>query len=96
MEEKSVNGLKRVVTFERNSGSADGVSEREGYVNGSSAIAVQGRLCMACKKSPATYGPAECDDCGCVYCKRCAMKFATGGRCKKCGKLFASMKRYEQ
>ena len=96
MEKKPDDGVKRVVTFERNSSNADSVSVREGSVNESSSFVEQGRFCMVCKKSPATYGPAECDGCGCVYCKRCAMKFATGGRCKKCGKLFASMKRYEQ
>ena len=31
--------------------------------------------------------------CGCnVFCKKCAMKMATGGKCKTCHELFVSMK----
>ena len=53
-----------------------------------------GAACLVCKKNAATYEPVSCDQsCTNVYCKRCAMKFATGGRCKKCGKLFAGLRR---
>ena len=90
-------GGKRVVMF-RSGGDQDdgGASAGASSQAGSKeciALVEKGRMCLTCKKNPATYGPAECDDCTNVYCKRCAMKFATGGRCKKCGKLFASMKR---
>eukprot|EP00981_Chlorochromonas_danica_P009453 scaffold2708_cov158-Ochromonas_danica.AAC.1 len=44
--------------------------------------------CIICAH-PAEY---ECFPCRCnVYCKKCAMKLATGGKCKKCKNLFASM-----
>ena len=49
--------------------------------------------CYNCKKNQATFAPAQCDECVNIYCKKCAMKMATGGRCKKCKNLFASMKR---
>ena len=45
--------------------------------------------CWVCKKNPISYQPQSCD-CA-IYCKSCAMKMATGGRCKKCGKMFAGM-----
>eukprot|EP00944_MAST-04C_sp_MAST-4C-sp1_P009775 g9775.t1 len=49
--------------------------------------------CVNCKRRKATYAPADCENCRDIYCKRCAMKMATGGKCKKCGILFASMRR---
>lgn len=31
--------------------------------------------------------------CGCqVFCKKCAMKMATGGKCRKCSSYFTAMK----
>ncbi len=50
-------------------------------------------ICLNCKRNEATYAPAECDECINIYCKKCAMKMATGGKCKNCKSLFASMKR---
>ncbi|PLW34468.1 hypothetical protein PCANC_22734 [Puccinia coronata f. sp. avenae] len=49
--------------------------------------------CFVCHSSLATYGPL-----GCLHrtlCKRCAMKQATGGKCKKCGELFFQLKKLE-
>ena len=86
-------GGKRVVMFGSGDGGASAGANSQAGSKECIALVEKGRMCMTCKKNPATYGPAECDDCANVYCKRCAMKFATGGRCKKCGKLFASMKR---
>lgn len=46
--------------------------------------------CSNCSKEPAHYMNYPC---GCnVYCKKCAMKLATGGKCKKCNSIFSSMK----
>ena len=46
--------------------------------------------CWICKKNPIAYSP---DPCGCpIYCKNCAMKFATGGRCRKCKSMFGGMR----
>ncbi|CAE7887454.1 unnamed protein product [Symbiodinium sp. KB8] len=43
--------------------------------------------CLYCKRAPRTY---ETDGCGHeAACKKCAMKTATGGKCKVCGQLFA-------
>jgi len=48
-------------------------------------------VCWACKKKPIQFAPRGC---GCeIYCKWCAMKMATGGRCKKCNSFFAEMQR---
>ncbi|KAA1106353.1 hypothetical protein PGT21_033757 [Puccinia graminis f. sp. tritici] len=46
--------------------------------------------CFVCKSSLATYGPLGCQHR--TLCKRCAMKQATGGRCKRCGELFFQLK----
>ena len=46
-------------------------------------------LCWCCKQHPVSYQPQSCD-CA-IYCKQCAMKFATGGVCKKCKKMYAGM-----
>lgn len=46
--------------------------------------------CSNCGSVPSTY---RCFPCGCaLFCKKCAMKLATGGRCRVCHKLFVSMK----
>lgn len=47
--------------------------------------------CLACKKAEIEYETASCHHK--VFCKRCAMKCATGGKCKVCGELFPSLKR---
>jgi len=48
-------------------------------------------LCIVCHKGEITYCP---DSCKCpYYCKKCAMKMASGGKCKKCGTWYASFKR---
>lgn len=42
--------------------------------------------CMACKKSPPAMRSTPC---GCYsVCKKCAMKMATGGKCKTCKQFF--------
>ncbi|OAV91572.1 hypothetical protein PTTG_04268 [Puccinia triticina 1-1 BBBD Race 1] len=46
--------------------------------------------CFVCDSSLATYGPLGCQHR--TLCKRCAMKQATGGKCKKCGELFFQLK----
>lgn len=47
--------------------------------------------CLSCKKYPITY---MCMPCRCpTLCKKCAMKMATGGKCKICGNLFCDMAR---
>lgn len=47
--------------------------------------------CLACKQREAEY---ECVPCSCrAFCKGCAMKVATGGRCKSCKNMFTDLKR---
>jgi hypothetical protein len=42
--------------------------------------------CVRCGKNPVAY---ETVPCGCMrICKSCAMKVATGGKCRECGKFF--------
>ena len=47
------------------------------------------KICQVCKIENPTYNnfPCRC----CYYCKKCAMKLATGGKCKICHELFTSM-----
>jgi len=45
-------------------------------------------LCSNCSGEAQYVGyPCRC----CAFCKKCAMKMATGGKCKKCHQLFATM-----
>eukprot|EP00951_Prasinocladus_malaysianus_P049250 scaffold667613_cov57-Prasinocladus_malaysianus.AAC.1 len=38
--------------------------------------------CLACHKQPPEY---QANPCRCkILCRQCAMKVATGGKCKKC------------
>ena len=47
--------------------------------------------CIKCQSSLAIF---ECDPCGCIsYCKKCAMKVASGGKCKQCGKFYGGVRR---
>ena len=48
-------------------------------------------VCIICKNGEALYQPVACD-CAFTYCKKCAMKCATGGKCKKCNAFFGSMR----
>ena len=57
-------------------------------------------LCWSCQskgrikangKSKIAYAAMPCN-CA-IYCKGCAMKMATGGRCKRCGKMFAELRK---
>ncbi|KNE61029.1 hypothetical protein AMAG_06787 [Allomyces macrogynus ATCC 38327] len=50
-------------------------------------------LCLACHKQPIEYGGSVCQ-CP-TLCKKCAMRQATGGKCKKCGMLFGDLKRVD-
>lgn len=48
-------------------------------------------LCLACKVNRMEYCSSTCRHR--LYCKRCAMKCATGGKCKVCGELFPDLRR---
>lgn len=48
---------------------------------------------VKCGSCPSTKIEYKNFPCGCIrYCKKCAMKMATGGKCKVCHELFSSMK----
>jgi hypothetical protein len=49
------------------------------------------KLCAYCNKVPPVFMTVPCKHW--VACKPCAMKKATGGKCKVCGVLFASWER---
>ncbi|KAI9206677.1 uncharacterized protein BJ171DRAFT_17142 [Polychytrium aggregatum] len=47
--------------------------------------------CRVCHKHPIQYAAVPC---GCpALCKSCAMKQATGGKCKVCGSFFGELRR---
>ena len=46
--------------------------------------------CLKCKTRDAEY---ECDPCGCAsWCRACAMKVASGGKCRQCGSFFGGVR----
>mmetsp|Transcript_69158 Transcript_69158/g.109160 ORF Transcript_69158/g.109160 Transcript_69158/m.109160 type:complete len:86 (-) Transcript_69158:29-286(-) len=68
---------------------AAGTSGRTGYA--ASPAPPAENACLYCKKETRQY---EADGCGHeAACKKCAMKTATGGKCKVCGQLFSSWRR---
>lgn len=47
--------------------------------------------CLRCKKKEIVY---SCVPCGCkAFCKSCAMKMATGGKCKLCGEMYSELRK---
>eukprot|EP00928_Gymnodinium_smaydae_P039855 TRINITY_DN27139_c0_g1_i1.p2 TRINITY_DN27139_c0_g1~~TRINITY_DN27139_c0_g1_i1.p2 ORF type:complete len:129 (+),score=20.09 TRINITY_DN27139_c0_g1_i1:38-424(+) len=63
-----------------------------GAASGAAAVGSAGeRLCLYCKKAPIEFKVDGCGHAG--ACKRCAMRTATGGKCKVCGELFPGWRR---
>ena len=52
---------------------------------------VPGTKCLHCEEVPITYMARPCDHP--LFCKKCAMKFATGGKCMTCHKLYTELAR---
>ncbi|ODQ51143.1 hypothetical protein SAICODRAFT_36512 [Saitoella complicata NRRL Y-17804] len=48
-------------------------------------------LCKKCRSSPITHAANGCKHP--LYCQRCAMRVATGGKCKTCGEMFSELQR---
>eukprot|EP00760_Papus_ankaliazontas_P010852 PhM_4_TR1453/c0_g1_i1/m.8867 len=48
-------------------------------------------MCMGCKVMAIEYETATCHHP--CFCKRCAMKCASGGKCKVCGQLYPNLRR---
>ena len=61
----------------------DKASRRDSYI--------KDNQCMICVKNTITYCcmPCRCE----ILCKICAMKMATGGKCRKCKEFFTECKR---
>ncbi len=56
-----------------------------------SYIKINKVLCLVCNKDEMEY---MCMPCRCnTLCRKCAMKMATGGKCKVCKELFSELKR---
>ncbi|CAD7938795.1 unnamed protein product [Amoebophrya sp. A25] len=49
------------------------------------------KICSYCSKSLCAFWTVPCQHAG--ACKKCAMRLATGGKCKVCGALFAGWER---
>ncbi|CAB1114906.1 unnamed protein product [Ectocarpus sp. CCAP 1310/34] len=68
---------------------AEGAEQREARRSSIAGDLSDG--CLACNRREAEY---ECVPCGChAFCRGCAMKVATGGRCKRCKNMFVDLKR---
>lgn len=66
------------------SGTADGTNERKSVNE-----MIGEPSCFFCKSGPTEYKPVPCR---CfLTCKKCAMKMATGGKCKICMQYFTNM-----
>ena len=51
-------------------------------------------VCLKCKTSTAIF---ECDPCRCLaFCKPCAMKLASGGKCKQCGSFYGGVRMHKK
>jgi hypothetical protein len=48
-------------------------------------------MCVVCNEDHASYQPDSCQ-CAFSYCKKCAMKCATGGKCKVCKTFFGGLR----
>ncbi|KAI9006051.1 hypothetical protein BC832DRAFT_556014, partial [Gaertneriomyces semiglobifer] len=63
-----------------------------GSGNGSNARVKFNRLpCHVCQKSPIAYAAVPCGHAS--LCKQCAMKQATGGKCRVCHQLFGELRK---
>ena len=50
--------------------------------------------CLICEKDPVAF---SCQPCGCaILCRGCAMRMATGGKWRRCGKFFIGCGRVQQ
>ena len=50
------------------------------------------QICSLCKRTGADEKFFQSQPCGCtIFCKKCAMKIATGGKCRVCKNIFSSV-----
>mmetsp|Transcript_17452 Transcript_17452/g.40725 ORF Transcript_17452/g.40725 Transcript_17452/m.40725 type:complete len:87 (-) Transcript_17452:303-563(-) len=74
-------------TFAPGTKTEDGTSSKPP----AAAAAASSGSCLYCKQTEALYETENCGHLG--ACKKCAMKTATGGKCKVCGQLFPNWRR---
>ena len=49
------------------------------------------KKCLLCREADITF---MCEPCRCeILCKKCAMKIATGGKCKSCQNFFFGLRK---
>lgn len=49
------------------------------------------QICLLCSTNPMEYSTVPCNHK--TLCKQCAMKQATGGKCKVCHQMFSQLER---
>mmetsp|Transcript_137443 Transcript_137443/g.342864 ORF Transcript_137443/g.342864 Transcript_137443/m.342864 type:complete len:80 (+) Transcript_137443:61-300(+) len=71
---------------------AEDTKEHDGPAEGGEPAPIaetrgEAEACIFCKSAPIEF---ETNSCGhAAACKKCAMKTATGGKCRKCGQMYA-------
>mmetsp|Transcript_3514 Transcript_3514/g.5474 ORF Transcript_3514/g.5474 Transcript_3514/m.5474 type:complete len:137 (-) Transcript_3514:1001-1411(-) len=86
--EATLHGLSYVV----GSSSGTGCSTWGGSNNPDQVNLKSERLCQMCSSDDIQFLlPCEC----LKYCRKCAMKIATGGKCKSCKQVYSTMKRIQ-
>ena len=70
--------------------SSEGVGTKSGEDAGVREKAIP-PACLKCNKRPVEFVCFPCD-CPC-FCKGCAMKLATGGKCKQCNEFFSELRK---
>ena len=67
----------------------DGFSPRQQQP--SPVVVAGAKKCLKCKTMDVTY---ECDPCGCPsFCRTCAMKVASGGKCRQCKSMYGGVRK---
>jgi len=67
--------------------------EEEANTVKSNDLLVEKFTCFICSTKGLGDTMFQSYPCGCnFYCKKCAMKVGTGGRCKTCKQIYSSMK----
>lgn len=56
------------------------------------ALNIDENQCAVCKATPVSYVNVPCR---CLkFCRKCAFKLGTGGKCKKCQEMYTNMAKY--
>lgn len=90
MESKRKTVHHSEVVVELNEAQEQVAVAKERSSSGDSADPQFKQICAICSSSAVVFTnyPCEC----CAFCKKCAMKVATGGKCKVCHNIFSTMR----